>query len=72
MTERANAGQATFHEGSTCQRRSVPRWGPIVLILWFLAVGVAAARPLGLNWVSIVSSLFLLSLMVLIAHIWRK
>lgn len=47
-------------------------WGPTVLILWFVAAGVASAWLLGLKWVSIATSLFFLCLVVLIAHVWGQ
>ncbi len=45
-------------------------WGLTILLLWFVGAGIGFAWLIGLRWVGIVTSLFSLSLLVLIAHGW--
>ena len=47
-------------------------WGLTILLLWFVGAGIGFAWLIGLRWVAIVTSLFFLSLLVLIAHVWGQ
>lgn len=47
-------------------------WGPTILLLWLVAAGIGFAWLIGLEWFAIVTSLVLLSLLVLIAHVWGQ
>lgn len=47
-------------------------WGPAILLLWLVGAGIGFAWLIGLRWFAIVTSLFFLSLLVLIAHVWGQ
>jgi hypothetical protein len=47
-------------------------WGPTILLLWLMAAGIGFAWLIGLRWVPIASGLFLLGLLVVIAHVWGQ